>query len=176
MDINDGRQTTVRNVTKSRSPANLQASQRKAIRAVFLERKDSYVLPEVARLTGVTAAELRRRVRAGDRDAEKIGRAWRFTWRQLTNFALEVWTLAEIHAALGSDAATVLPPLLSLRSVTVCLPEYIVRALEMVAREDRTTIDATLHVELVDFAGVWSKRMEPIAPGYRRAMLFPAQD
>jgi hypothetical protein len=115
-------------------------------------------------------------VKAGDRDAEKVGKVWRFTWRQLINFALEVWTLAEIHAALGHDAANVLPPLLSMRAVTVRLPEYIVRALEMVASEDRTTIDAALHTELIDFAGVWSKRMEPIAPGYRRAMLFPAQD
>jgi hypothetical protein len=45
----------------------------------------------------------------------------------------------------SANAATgVLPPLLILRAVTVRLPEYIVLALETIASEDGTTVDAAL--------------------------------
>ena len=86
------------------------------------------------------------------------------------------WTLAEMHDALGSEAATVLPPLLALRTVTVRLPEYLVGALEMAAAEDRTTIDEFLHRELLDFAGTMVDQMEALHPGFRRAYLFPCQE
>src|SRR5438552_10357201 len=56
------------------------------------------------------------------------------------------WTLAEIHDALGADASTVLPPLLSLRTLTIQLPEYIVRAVETMATEDATTEIGRAHV------------------------------
>jgi hypothetical protein len=65
---------------------------------------------------------------------------------------------------------------LILRAVTVQLPEFVVRALETIASEERTTLDAALHGELIDFAGVVMERMESIAPGYRRAYLYPGQD
>lgn len=78
--------------------------------------------------------------------------------------------------ALGADAATALPPLLTLRSVTLRLPEYIVRALETVAAEDRTTVDAFLSYELIEFAGTVVDHMETVHPGFRRAYLFPGRD
>lgn len=76
---------------------------------------------------------------------------------------------------IGDDAASVLPSLLSLRTLTVQLPEYLVRALETMAAEDATTVDNWLHHELVDFAGTVVGRMETILPGFRRAYLFPGQ-
>ncbi len=89
---------------------------------------------------------------------------------------MQRWTLAEIEDALGSDAATVLPPLLALRAVTVSLPEYIIRALETIAAEEGTTIDAALGFELIDFAGAHLTRLQDVIPGYRRAYLFPGQE
>lgn len=80
---------------------------------------------------------------------------------------------AEIHDALGDDAASVLPPLLALRTVTVRLPEYIVRTLEAVAAEECTTVDAALGFELIEFAGMHLSRLEGSIPGFRRAYLFP---
>ena len=147
---------------------------REAIRAVFLHRKESYALCDVVRLTGFPPDKLRREVRAGLRDASKANGAWRFTWRQLVFVALSRWTLAEIHDALGADATSVLPPLLMLRSVTVRLPEYILRALETIADDDGVTLDESLHEELIDFAGAVSMRLGERIPGYRRAYLFPA--
>jgi hypothetical protein len=118
---------------------------------------------------------LRREVRLGYRDAVKVGREWRFAWRQLAFVAFDVWTLAEIYAALGPDACRVLPPLLALRAVTVRLPEYIVRTLEAVASDQRTTLDAALHGELVELAGTHLTRLGGTIPGYREAYFFPSQ-
>lgn len=143
------------------------------IQTLFLQPADSYSLGEVARLTDTPVRALRREVAAGLRDAEKVRGQWRFLWRQAVYVAMERWTLAEIEDALGDAAAGVLPPLLSLRAVTVRLPEYILLALESVAAKDGTTIDAALGYELIDFAGTHLTQLETTIPGYRQAYLFP---
>ena len=87
----------------------------------------------------------------------------------------ERWSLAEIHEALGPDAGNVLPPLLSLRTVHIRLPEFIVRALEMTARDDDTTLDDVLHPELIDFAGIAADHYGSRIRGYREAYFYPGQ-
>lgn len=149
-----------------------QAKQER-IRVIFLQRQESYTLREVADLTGAPVRMLRRDVARGVRDAEKVRGQWRFLWRQAVYVAMERWTLAEIEDALGADAASVLPPLLALRTVTVRLPEYIVRAFEAVATADGTTLDAALGFELIEFAGSNLTRLQGSIPGYRQAYLFP---
>jgi hypothetical protein len=148
---------------------------RQHIRELFLQRRPSYQLSEAGRLLGMTRRQLEREARADHEDAYRANGRWRFTWRQVAHIAFRRWSLAEIHDALGSDAATVLPPLLSLRAVTVCLPEYLVRAIEHSAGSDDTTVDDWLHHELIDFAGTVADRMERIVPGFRRAYLFPGK-
>lgn len=69
-----------------------------------------------------------------------------------------------------------LPPLLGLRAVTVRLPEFLVRAIEVSAATEDTTVDDWLHHELVDFAGTVADRIEGAVPGFRRAYLFPGQE
>ena len=151
-------------------------SHQQRIQTLFLHRADSYRLTEAARLIGISATTLRREAERDQREAYRSNGSWRFTWRQVVCIALRRWTLAEIHEALGPEAATVLPPLLSLRTVTVQLPEYLVRGLETAAAQDRTTLDDWLHHELIDFAGTVVDRMEPVIPGFRRAYLFPGQE
>ena len=146
------------------------------IRSLFLVPAESYGLPEVAYLSGIPIRKLRREVAGGYRDGEKVRGAWRFSWRQTVYTAMETWTLAEVHEALGCDATTVLPPLLALRAVTLRLPEYLVRALEAVAVENETTLEDAIHGELLDFAGTVAGRMESRVPGYRRAYLFPGRE
>ena len=63
----------------------------------------------------MTQAALKREAEDDQREEDRAGGRWRFTWRQAVYVAQRRWTLAEIHAALGDDAATVLPPLLALR-------------------------------------------------------------
>jgi len=148
-------------------------NQEQRIKTLFLQPAESYTLREVAALTAIPVRKLRREAASGDRDASKVRGSWRFTWRQAVYVAMERWTLAEIQDALGEDAANALPPLLALRAVTVRLPEYIVRALEVIAANDGTTFDDALRAELIEFAGSHSGRMEAEVPGFRAAYLFP---
>ena len=67
----------------------------------------------------------------------------------------------------------ILPPLLTLRAVTVRLPEYVLRALETIASDDGKSLDDCLYGELLDFAGTVATRIAGRIPGYRRAYLFP---
>lgn len=146
------------------------------IRELFLQRKPSYRLSEAGRLLGLTRKQLEREARADDEDAYRTNGRWRFTWRQVAHLAFRRWTLAEMHEALGCEARAALPPLLTLRSVTVRLPEYLVRAMEHEAASDDTTVDDWLHHELIDFAGSVAMRMERAVPGFRRAYLFPGRE
>src|SRR5262245_55490425 len=106
---------------------------RQRVRELFLHRQPSYRLSEAARLLGMHRRALQREAEADDRNTYCVNGRWRFTWRQVACIALRQWTLAEIHDALGPDAQAVLAPLLSLRTLTVRLPEYLVRAIELSA-------------------------------------------
>jgi hypothetical protein len=152
------------------------ADQKQRIQTLFLHPAESYRLSEAARLIGVSPGVLRREAEEDQREAYRSNGSWRFSWRQVACIALRRWSLAEVHDALGSEAATVLPPLLSLRKLTVQLPEYIVRAIETLATEDATTVDDWLHHELVDFAGTVATRMERAVPGFRRAYFYPGRE
>jgi hypothetical protein len=154
----------------------MYATLKQRIQTLFLQPAESYSLAEGARLLGTSPATLKREA-SYDRCEEyrREGR-WCFTWRQIALIAFRWWALEEIVDALGADAATALPPLLTLRSVTLRLPEYIVRALETVAAEDQTTIDAYLSDELLEFAGGVVDRMEAVHPGFRRAYFYPGRD
>ena len=151
-------------------------SERRAhIREFFLRPSNYYTITTAARLLGVTTAALKREAEDDRREEYRSGRTWRFSWRQVAYVAYRTWTLAEIYAALGKDAAMVLPPLLALRTVSVTLPEFIIRAMETAAEDDGATLDAWLHQEMMDFASTAVERMEIILPGYRRAFLYPGQ-
>lgn len=143
------------------------------IRELFLQRKPSYRLSEAGRLLGMTRKQLEHEARADHEDAYRANGRWRFTWRQVAYIAFRRWSLADIHDALGPDATAVLPPLLGLRAVTVRLPEFLVRAIEVSAANDETTVDDWLHQELIDFAGTVAGNMERAIPGFRRAYFFP---
>jgi hypothetical protein len=145
------------------------------VRELFLNRQASYRLSEAGRLLGMTRKQLEREAKADHEDAYRANGRWRFTWRQVAYLGFRRWSLAEIHEALGCDAATTLPPLLTLRSITVRLPEYLVRAIEHEAASDDTTVDDWLHHELIDFAGSAATEMDRVIPGFRRAYLFPGQ-
>lgn len=146
------------------------------IRELFLNRQPSYRLSEAARLLGMTRGVLEREAKADDESAYRADGRWRFTWRQVAHLAFRRWSLAEIHEALGAEATSVLPPLLTLRAVTIHLPEFLARAIEVSAAADDMTVDDWLHRELVDFASTVIDRMERAVPGYRRAYFYPGED
>jgi hypothetical protein len=132
-------------------------------------------LREAARVVGVSTRTLRREAEDDQREAYQENGAWRFTWRQVAFMAMRRWTLAEIHEALGSEAETILPPLLSLDTLSVQLPAFLVLAIETAAAQEATTVDDWLRLELIDYAGTVVKQMERTHPGYRSAYLFPGK-
>lgn len=148
---------------------------RERIRELFLHRQPSYRLSVAARLLAMSRGTLQREAEGDKRDAYRVNGRWRFTWRQVAYIAFRRWSLAEIHEALGTDASTALPPLLAMRCLTVRLPEYLVRAIELSAGAANTTIDDWLHHELIDFAGTVASSIERSVPGFRRAYLFPGE-
>ena len=152
--------------------SNKSIARRRQIRRLFLARTDSYKLDEAAQIIGISPAALRREAEEDQRDAYRLNGEWRFTWRQVAFIALRRWTLAEIHQALG-DAVSPLPPLLTLRTVTIRLPQFLVRAIEVAASANRLSVDEWLRLELTDFAGTVVEDMEAVCPGFRRAYLFP---
>jgi hypothetical protein len=146
------------------------------IRTLFLDPQESYTLSSAARLLGVSPGTLRREAEADDPQAYWSNGSWQFSWRQVAYIALRRWSLRQMHEALGTDAATVLPPLLTLQPLTVHLPAYLVRAMEHSAHAEQTSIDDWLYQELIDFAGTVASRMDRVIPGFRRAYLFPGQE
>jgi hypothetical protein len=156
--------------------SDTDGDRRQRIRALFLKPAESYRLSEAARILGMSASTLRREAERDQREAYRTNGAWRFAWRQVAYIAFRQWSLAEIHDALGPEASTVLPPLLGLRAVTVRLPEYLLRAIEVSAANDDTTVEDWLHHELIDFAGTVATNMEQAVPGFRRAYFFPGQE
>jgi hypothetical protein len=149
------------------------SERRRNIRTFLLQPAESYYLREAACLLGMSRRALIREAVSDRREEYRDGRRWRFTWRQLAYVAFRTWTLAEIHEALGCDAANVLPPLLTMRTVTVTLPEFIVRAMETAAEDFGAPLDTWLHHEMMDFASTVVEHMESILPGYQRAFLYP---
>jgi hypothetical protein len=154
----------------------MDLSDKERIRRLFLHRLPSYRLSEAARILGMSRGALQREAERDARDAYRVNGRWHFTWRQVAYIALRRWSLIQIHDALGADANAALPPLLALRAITVRLPEYLVRAIEISATTEDRTIDAWLHHEMVDFASTVATRMERDVPGFRRAYLFPGQE
>lgn len=154
----------------------MYATLKQRVQTLFLQPVESYSLAEGARLLGVSPGTLKREAEEDRREEYRSGDQWRFTWRQLACIALRRWTLAEVEDALGTDAATALPPLLTLRTVTLRLPAFIVCTLETIASRNGTTPDACLHQELMDFAGLWAEKMEAVHPGFQRAYLFPGRE
>lgn len=156
--------------------AGADAEQERRIRTFFLQRAASYGLHEAARIIGISPGVLRREAEHDQREAYRSNDTWCFTWRQVAYVAMRRWTFAEIHEALAEDARAVLPPLFAPQTITVQLPEYLVRAMETAAIEDRTTLDDWLRLELIDFAGTVVDEMDALHPGFRRAYLFPGQE
>jgi hypothetical protein len=154
----------------------MYATLKQRVQTLFLQPAETYSLADGARLLGVSPGKLKREAAYDRCEAYRRDGRWCFAWRQIALIAFRWWALEEIVDALGSDAATALPPLLTLRTVTLRLPEYIVRGLETAASEERTTIDAYLSGELLEFAGTVVDQMETVHPGFRRAYLFPGRE
>lgn len=162
----------------------LPPTHREAIREIFLRRRREYTTQQAASLLrlnlgevlalidrGVLHAEVRRKRRQLGGPRHSL-----IAWQELASAALVRWTVVQVHDALGEEANRVLPRLL--RPVTLKelrLPEYQVRLLESLAKNDGVTIEeyiyrALLHLEVA----ADPEMVERLLPGFREAMEFPS--
>jgi hypothetical protein len=144
------------------------------IRAVFLDRRDTYSTPAAALLTGLDRADLLDRIRTGEIDS--VPRVThRIPWDDVALLLMERVPLATIYDALGDHADEVLPSLLRLEPLDVRLPVYAIRMLEWIAKLDGVTVEQYLHRELFDLLEtLWRTHPEvDETPGVAEALFFP---
>ena len=142
------------------------------IRRIFLEARDDYPLIEAARLLSIQLSTLAKDVRAGAIDGFERNGSWRLSWSQVAELAFQKWGLRVIIEELGEQAA-VIPALAQPRALTVYLPEYQARMLNVLAADVSKSIDDYLAGHLLDLAASVADSMEARAPGFNAAMHFP---
>lgn len=143
------------------------------IRAIFLHHCDRVTLSEAADMLGWSRAEMNAAVRSGDVEAIGTCSGKMIELRELVGQALNLWSLTTIEEALGRDALLILPPALRTRKFTVRVPMYQIAALQILADEERESVDAmverTFH-ELVDHDKQW---LAARVPGLAEAIDWP---
>lgn len=143
------------------------------VRQVFTDRR-SYSLSEVAQLFGIDVDLLAEQIRIGELEAVSDAGEPRLPWREVAHLALRRWPLTTIFDALGSIAFSHLPQLLRPTIVTVILPAYQARMLEVLAGDEHTNVSTFLQVHLLDLASaVDIERLEREVPGFTVAMRWP---
>jgi hypothetical protein len=75
--------------------------------------------------------------------------------------------------ALGREAAVVLPAALRTRELTVRLPRYQLRALEVLAGDGRESVEAMLTRMFEELAELHQERLARTIPGVAEAMAWP---
>lgn len=161
----------------------LGPAHRAAIREIFLRRRTEYTAQDAARLLRLTLGELYSCMESGRLDVQRrrkrkqLGGPRRalVTWQELASAATVRWTVVQIHDALGDEANRVLPRLLrpvELKSLR--LPEYQVRLLEELARNQGVTVEEYLYDAMLDLEVAGDPdTIESLVPGFAAAMRFP---
>jgi len=94
------------------------------------------------------------------------------SWEEMVLMAFLLWTHAQIHRALGDDAAKVFPPRAQLVTLTIHIPEHKVIALRDEARRRHLDVSELVADDISVFREE-AERLERRAPGYMEAWHFP---
>jgi len=94
---------------------------------------------------------------------------------QLIAAAMRVWDQAVIEAALGDDAATVLPKAIRLMLLRVRIPRYQGDMLVALATQHETTVDDMLTRELEDVACAHAEELAAVMLPLSAALAWPRQ-
>lgn len=152
---------------------NLPAETRDRIRRIFA-RRQTYPISQVASLLGVEIGALSALIAAGDIAATGRGRDLSLAWAEVAYLALRQWPLEIVFDALGDGTSALLPVLLRPIHLTVSLPTYQVKMLELLARLDQLDVSTYLQIYLLDLASASDQAIlaEEI-PGFIEALHFP---
>jgi hypothetical protein len=144
---------------------------RERIAQIFRIRR-TYTLTEVANILGVDLDSLVTEVAARDIAAAE-GDIHQLPWKEVAYLALRTWPLQVIFDALGPDAGSCLPELLRPTTITVTLPTYQVRAIEVLARDQRLDVSTFVQLHLLDLVSAESPFLAEQIPGFLAAFHFP---
>ena len=163
----------------TRKPRTPPATDKSRIIELFAKRKPHYALAEVLRLTRSSVDEVNAAIEAGELDPHREGGALLFTWEDVVTLALRSWTPRMLAAALGPSSAV--PQLNRVKPITVHLPLYQIRMLQLLAAAERAGFrrrpnsSDILERLLLDLASsVDTDAMEEAIPGFRAALQFPS--
>jgi hypothetical protein len=159
-------------VNMARTPA-VETRKQRCIRAIFLQRRESYGPGEVQQLTGIQPERVRGAIQQGELDGEIIRNGFRIRWPQLAALALDVWSIEEVERTLGEDAAQVIPPLVRTATLAARVPRYQVLMLETLARRRGCSADAVVADALLTLAEECAEELESDVPGITEAIHFP---
>ena len=143
------------------------------IRSIFLHEQPSVSIADAATLLGWSRVEMNRAIAAGEIETTTTcsGKAVRI--EEVVVQAMELWPLETIEAALGKDAALVLPPALRTRKVVAYLPGYQVQMLEHFASKQQTTIGHLIANQLEDLAAEHVDELSVRIAGFAEAIEWP---
>lgn len=137
--------------------------------------KRTYTTLEAASILKIDLERLNAEIEARDLEAVTEGNAL-LPWKEVAYLALRTWPLQTIFDALGSEAPSHLPDLLRPTSITVTLPSYQVRMLEVLARDQQLDFSTYLQLHLLDLASAESPFLAEQIPGFSAAFHFPFGD
>jgi hypothetical protein len=143
------------------------------IRTIFLHEQPSVSIADATVLLGWSRSEMNRAIAAGEIETTTncSGKAVRI--EEVVVKAMELWPLETIEAALGKDAALVLPPALRTRKVVAYLPRYQVQMLEHFASKQQTTIGHLIANQLEDLAAEHVDELSARIAGFAEAIEWP---
>jgi hypothetical protein len=146
------------------------------IRAIFLHHEPRVTVGAAADLLAWSFAEMNATIRNGDIEVIETCRETRVELRELATYAMQQWPLTAIEEALGRDAASILPPGLRTRKLTVRLPRYQIGALEVLAEDGREPVEAMLMRMFEELTDLHHERLARVIPGLGEAMAWPGAD
>ena len=112
-------------------------------------------------------------IRNGEIAVVESRRRKRIEMRELAAWAVQRWAVTTIEAALGDDAARILPPPLRSRRLTVRLPRYQIDALRLLAEDAREPVDAIVTRAVEDLPDLDRERLSRLVRGFAEAIAWP---
>src|SRR5436305_2002389 len=145
------------------------------IRRIFLNRGPNFALVIAAELLRITTNELKRDIDDGVIVAVSTGVGMRVPKEELIAAAMRVWEQGVIEAALGEDAARLLPEAIRLVLLRVRVPRYQRDMLVALAKRHGTSVDDVLTRELEDVACAHAEELAAVVPTLSAALAWPGQ-
>jgi hypothetical protein len=143
------------------------------IRDIFLHPRPLVSLSSATALLGWSRREMTDALAAGEITSTPTPGSPSICRHELQAKAMELWPLETIEAALGPDAAAILPPALRLADLRTRIPRYHLAMLIYLAARHGTSIGDVLTRSLDDLASLHADELSAMVPGFAAAMAWP---